>query len=417
MSDNSDDRLRNPLQVLHNDVFDLIFQHWSCQDILTASTVNFLWHTSIAVSPKCMSKIIFNIPVEHIELMETTNVRRRYRNIFADFLRSKENNVQLLLSPAVFGSYKWRCVQLLNGTFPDASFLGIFEESVENLSLQRITCGDSNNSSSRSMTFPNMKFLKLFTCNGFVVKQFERCKNLKELQISEAVDGCQHAMKSYENILINNEDLEQLTIFASSCSLILTENVIKNVKFKLKKLVIESYNNHSTADFRRRLREFLASQASSLEVVDVNGWNGAEVLRECLKMPRLANLSYNVKPSEIVDWTRASLPTNCSIKRLTLRDIPTHDSFDVCDKIFSALPNLRIYKAEIMQTEDLISLSTRCPLLEELYIENFNVKQLLSETCLPKLNRFKSWDVSDELVKSLKSKVTRSKFEELILSC
>lgn len=423
MCDNSDKISCDPLEGLHCDIFDLIFQHLSWRDVLTASTVNSFWYGTIAVSPKCMDKLKLNIPmIECGDLQQMyANVmssERQYRNIYADFLRLAENNLQVLSAPQLFRSYQnWRNVHILNGTFEDESFLGIFHASVENLSLQRVTCGSMKNIIKKggSMTFPKLKKLKLFSCNRFVAEHFASCTKLEQLQFSETVDDFNLAKESFASILINNKGLEQLTIYAKSCHSLLSQQVITQFKFHLKHLVIETFDEHSTADFRRCLREFLASQASSLEVVDINGWNGAEVLETCLKMPRLKNLSYNVKHSEYVDWTRVKLPINNSITRFNLRDILPHESFDFLNTMFAAVPKLRIYKAENMRIGDLVALSSRCLNLEELYIENFDVEQLPNENCLPRLKQFKSWDVSDELLKSLKSRGAKNLFEELIL--
>lgn len=423
MCDNGDKMSCDPLVGLHCHVFDLIFQHFSWRDVLTASTVNSLWYGTTAVSPECMNKLRLHIPMIEcgdLEQMYANEMssERQYKNIYADFLRHANNNLQRLSAPKFFGNdQNWRNVHILNGTFDDESFLVIFHDSVETLSLQRVTCGSAKKiiNKSGSMTFPKLKKLKLFSCNRFVAEHFARCKKLKQLQISETTDGFSLAKESFASILINNEGLKQLTIYAKSCHSLLSQQVISQLKFHLKHLVIETFDEGSTADFRRCLREFLASQASSLEVVDINGWNGAEVLETCLKMPRLKNLSYNVKHREYVDWTRVKLPINNSITRFNLRDIWPHESFEFLNTMFAAVPKLRIYKAENMRIGDLITLSTRCPNLEELYIENFDVEQLPNENCLPRLRQFKSWDVSDELLKSLKAKGAKNLFEELIL--
>lgn len=408
----------DPLEVLHINVVELIFQHFSWHEVLSASTVSQLWYDTIAESPNCMKKLKINILKRHAnrcdlqEMEMHVNVlisSRQYRNIYADF--SHQNSCDLL---KVLSGRNWKDVHLLNSDFDDGEFLTYFCDTVEGLTLQRISCGESrsNKGEANRMTFPRLQQLVVQSCNGALLSDLECCTNLKELCYSEKQVNHLDEKQNIKNLLTNNRKLEKLTIFSQTCEL----SIPSEIHFNLTRLSINSMNGASSDDNRRCLREFLLSQSATLEVVDLSAWSGVEVLEICLRMPKLTDLSCSLRHNGNLNLSNARLSRNHSLTRLSFRDIDSRESISTYDAMFDCTPNLRVFKAENMCLDDLISLSLRCRELQELYIENFNVALLPSENCLPKLTKFKSWDVHDELIKSIKAKGAKNLFEELILS-
>lgn len=337
---------------------------------------------------------------------------RKYRNICADLARQSRNEILQILSPV---ERKWNCVELLNGNFDDGDFLANIHASVKSLVLVRVNCCEI---SLVNFEFPRLRRLKLFSCNGELVKNIESCSTLTELHISRIANESPLAIEGLTNLLCNNKNLETLTILAPNYQTCLPKQLTPRYQFKLKKLVIDSCTKFSSEEERECLNGLLKSQAAHLQVVDVNPWSGADVLEICFKMPNLKDFSCNLKHrDENLDWKNVNLSRNFTLERLHLSSVSPRESLSFYNAVFINAPNIKIYKAKFMHYDDLISLSANCKHFEELYIENFNVPLLPNYNCFPKLQRFKSWDVNDDLLKSLRTKGPKNVFEELILSC
>lgn len=417
---------RDPLEVLHSDLFDLIFQHLPWGNLLASSAVNSLWYEAIGTSSSCMNKLKLNIQNrsregEHISL-EVLNAhsslrvdKRHYRNIYADFSHLNREEVLQILEP---NERKWKSVQLLNENFVDGTFLYYFCQGVECLELARISVNCDQTAREKLVwDFPRLTRLKIFSCNGTLVKHLENCSKLKEFVISESSSNGENSYsESCVNILLNNNGLTTLMIFSPVYQTFFPRNIYARIQFKLKKLVIDSFKTDSKEDDRECMRNLLINQSGSLEAVDINLWCGSEILEICFRMPRLKDFSCNVKErEENLEWNRINLTMSESILRFHIRNVCRRESLNFFDVVFTNLPNLKVYKSKFMHFEDLISLSHRCKSLEELFIENFNVSWLPSENCFPMLRRFKSWDVNDDLIDSLTAKGAKNHFEELLL--
>lgn len=417
MSSVSEETSSDPLEVLHTDVIDLILQHLSWRECLTSSTVSAIWYELIGESLKSMSRVKINIPrqinrdaLEVHHHVNVLNSKRSYRNIYVDFSQQHYNDILDILAPP---ARKWREVQLLNANFKNENFLEHFNGSVELLVLQRIACDEPN--VNKEISFPRLTHLKVFSCNGALLRRLASCSNLQELHFAEAVIDLDER-ENFARLLANNRKLQTLSILVENGRTLLPKQIVAQCQFELKKFVIDSFDSSSTEDFRKSLNELLLSQSASLEIIDIGMWCGSEVMETCLKMPKLENLSCNLKNDENVNWNVVNLDTNFTVRRLFLRYISPLESNHLHDKFFSNLPNLKTYKAENLHFDDLISLSTRCNNLEELFIENFNVPVLPNENCFPNLKKFQAWDTNDQLIRSLKSKGAKNVFEELILA-
>lgn len=410
----------DPFDILHSDVFNLIFQHFSRHELLELSTVNSLWYQTIALSPQCMSKLKINIlrslhsnnnnDLETAGLQKELNSLisiRQYRNIYADFTQQSKQKILDILSPC---ERKWKSVELLNENFKGERFFEYFQETAESLILTRINCEEE---SSTNSSFPRLKCLKISSCNESLLKILEDCSSLKTLHFQTACDTSS-LHDRLANLLSNNKNLEEMTLFFHRS--LLTRQIIAKCQFNLKTLVIDSSCGFTTED-RECLAAFLKCQSGSLEVVDINPWSGPLVIEQCLKMEILKDFTYNVDNWEQnLDWNTFNLTRNLSIERFHLRSASPHEPPSFYDAMFSNAPNLKVYKAKCMQFQDLVLLSSRCKNLEELYIEEFDVAMLPNESCFPRLKKFRSWNVNEELMKSLNAKGAKNMFEEFILN-
>lgn len=404
---------RDPLFSLHSDVYDLVFQHIPWRDLLASSEVSSHWFSAIGDSRGCMNKVKIKIG-EHTSFHCQSNARineRRYRNFYGDCSQLNIKEVLKILEPS---QRRWKIVHLLNANFEDEKFLSYLRH-VECLEMAQVTC-DHNVKEQQSGQFPQLTRLKIISCNGVLMKNLENCSSVRELIVAtESVDIS--FRESFVKLLLNNKKLTTLMIFSPIHKILSPLQIRTSMQFKLKKLVIDSFQKNLSEEDRELSRNLITSQFESLEVVDLgNFWCGSEILEITFRMPLLKDFSCNVKErEENFDWNRIMLTVSESIQRLHIRNICRRESLIFYDKVFSSLPNLKVYKSKFLHFADLNILSQRCRKLEELYIERFNVTWLPSSNCLPQLRKFKCWDMNEGLVNFLISKGAKNSFEELIL--
>lgn len=406
----------DPLNNLHSDVFDLIFQHLSWNELATLSTACKRWYQAIAESRACMGKVEVKISNSSRQLScnqrgslmtlhSASRIQRHYQNITADFSDQKKFQILKIMKPAC---RRWRSVHLLNARFAKENFASTFCDTVVLLTLTRVQC--INNTDDLIFSFPRLKELKLISCNENALKIFGKCSGLKKLHVS-ASTGCD----GVTDILVNNASLEDLSVCVTDFSKIFSAENIEKVTFKLKKFAIESFKDF-TAEDKKTLKIFLLTQSQSLEIVYLNPWCGTDIIETCWWIKQLKDFSFNLhRREDEIDWSRISLPINSAIQRINLCDVSKSEDASFYEMIFRSAPNLKIYKSKCMQAEEFQILSSRCKQLQQLYIEEFDISVLPTDP-LPNVEKFRSWEVNDILLQTLKAKVSRNDFEDKVLN-
>lgn len=405
----------DPLISLHSDVFDLIFQHLSWSELASLSTVCRSWYQAIAESRACMKKVEVKIsnsarPTNSYQrgslntLRNASRIQRHYQNITADFSDQKKIQILKILKPAC---RLWRSVHLLNARLANENFASTFCDTVVLLTLTRVKC--IINTDDLIFTFPRLKELKLMSCNEKALKIFRNCSGLQKLHVSSNT-GCDEVT----DILVNNAVLEDLSMCVPDFSKIFSAGIIEKVKFKLKKIAIESFKDF-TAEDKKSLKLLLETQSQSLEIVHLNPWCGTDIIETCWRMEQLKDFSFNLHHREYdIDWSHLALPINLTIQRINLCDVLKNEDASFYESIFKSTPNLKIYKSKCMQAEEFEILSSRCKKLQELYIEEFDISVLPTDP-LPNVEKFRSWEVNDILLQTLKAKTLRNGFEDKVL--
>lgn len=405
----------DPLESLHSDVFDLIFQHLSWNELAISSTICKSWYEAIAESRACMEQVEVKISnaschlnrdhhVSFKPLHSASRNQRHYRHITADFSDRSRFQILKIMKPAC---RLWRSVHLLNARFANEKFAVNFCDTVVLLTLTRVKC--NNNTDVLSFSFPRLKELKLISCNDNVLTIFRKCSGLQKLHVSAST-----VCAGVTDILVNNAGLEDLFICVPDLSKVFSVNLIEKFTFKLKKIAIESFNDF-TAEDKNSLKVLLQTQSQSLEIVHLNPWCGTEIIETCWRMKRLIDFSLNLhRREDDIDWSRMSLPINPTIQRINLCDVSKNEDASFYESIFESAPNLKIYKSKCMQAEEFQILSSKCKQLQELYIEEFDICVLPTDP-LPNIEKFRSWEVNDILLQTLKAKISRNDFEDKVL--
>lgn len=126
----------DPLENLEEDVWRMVFQHFSVRDIIKASLVSPMWNNLIGGSRTCMSKVWlrFYWPTNNVDSLMSS--KRKYQNykVQRGFLPS--------LIP-VFEKYKWVRVMMRDDREMDPdNYIGLMQDlapTLEELELWNVS--------------------------------------------------------------------------------------------------------------------------------------------------------------------------------------------------------------------------------------------------------------------------------------
>lgn len=262
----------DPLEILHPDVFERIFQHFESKDILSALTVSPSWCQEAEKSAKCMEKLQLRIG----QKLPPQLIRRKYQNISL-----------WAVTPKILQILRRLNCRRINiddvGRLNLRNVLKIVEPVAEHLRIRTTACSHAGCKPRRSkrlaktLLFPKLTKLSL-TCHN--CEEFEECTNLKELELM-----WKFSCTNIENILANNVALEKLAINRGKPS------ILKPGKFHFKLKEFSFCNDYDCMLGARNdiplLANFLVSQAESLEKLTLSHWCGLEVFKIIFRMPKL----------------------------------------------------------------------------------------------------------------------------------
>lgn len=358
LSDNCD-----PLEILHSDVYDLIFQHFGNDDVLEASVVSRLWFAATESSTKCMEKLHLRIVVPYCEeknekyqtISQDLKSQRSYQNIY---LHNFHNIVPEILM--ILEDKNWKKVYIsVRNLHTKQHFLDVMsliEPSVENLSISLTSIKSVEAKLSRvNFTFPNLKNLDLSRSHGLLMEEIsENCKNIKILKIDLEHSTWLRHQNYLHKILANNKQLEKLTLWRCSAEIAFQLEVIKTYKFNLKTFLFKNRDNSSPTDIDENcLFDFLESQANSLESLRLEEWMGIEVFKMQFKMPKLRELTIDLYDVETtIDWDCIQLTPSSSMKKFHIDNYRKNkQKIKIFNAMFDAMPNLKFLTTDYLDDE------------------------------------------------------------------
>lgn len=150
----------DPLKKLHEDVWLLIFQHFTVRDIIKVSLISPLWANSIGDSRSCMKKVWLRFYWPLSDVLSLVESKRKYQNF------KIQHGLPHSLIP-VYEKYRWTRVMMRDETFnlPD-SYIKLMKElapTVQELDLWNLSQSepDDPNACVTIIDFPLLEKIEL----------------------------------------------------------------------------------------------------------------------------------------------------------------------------------------------------------------------------------------------------------------
>lgn len=415
----------DPIQVFPIEIIELILQHLTVNNLLTASELSPLWNKTICGYSNFIEKATIQILDHNIsphkDTLDWNNLKylsvpslRKYQNIHFTAKPEIIDDIKTIL--AVPGS-EWKKVyidgKLLNGNIN--SFRGkwlndyydiflIIEKDVEVLHLD--TSSFKIWSSVRP-SFANLKVLRLtFFCMS--ENTFKHCRQLEELSVmivpSNLVGSVKHIIEHNNLSVMEISENVFMSLFEHSCDI---------SHLKLKTFYVDSvWDNSVYEQVHVNFSNFLKSQEQSLEQLSVKIWMGQDVFMQMFDLPNLKTLSVTVISSR---WFEPNIRVNPSIKSLCF--LGKHINFDIMKALVDATPNLTHLKMHSMHQNMMEYLSANLKHLKSLELRCLDATDFSDRKLFSHLEKLSISIVTsakeDEMLKIPLNE--RNRFVELLL--
>lgn len=357
----------DPLQILSEDTFELIFQHLKNDDVIQSSYVSSSWSKYTENSPKCMEKLHLKIVIPFDEktgeierfqsISNDLKSARRYQNIYLHNIRDFLPQVLDILS-----GRNWKKVYISSRNLKSkAEFYKIIElisPRVENLSISFTWLqASAEDVDVRKFNCPHLKILDLSRCCGMLVEELsDDCSNLRELKLDFDKGTWKRQEENIRKLLKNNTKLEKLALVRCTPELIFQLEKIQQYQFKLRNFFLTTKKDSSSVLESNCMHDFLESQADNLETLRLEEWFGVQVFRLIFKMPRLRVLIIDLYDAEdTIDWESLCLTSSMSIEKLHIDGYPEKIRTHLFSAVFDALTNLRILVMDFLDNDVSIS--------------------------------------------------------------
>lgn len=420
----------DPLEVLHSDVFELIFQHFRNDDVLKSSEVSNLWFEITESSSKCTDKLHLkvvvpygrDVPLNFHCISSELISQRKYQNIYLHNFRDIVPEVVKTLT-----GRSWRKVFIstrnLKSRKDFLDIMSLIEQTVENLSISSTSLENPAESDGEEvrLTFPQLKNLHLNRCYGLLMKEIsDDCRNLRILEIDLDHLTWSKQQNFLRKILAKNEQLETLTLWRCSAEYAFQLESIPSYRFKLKTFFLKN-GEQTTVEEENCLFKFLESQADSLETLRLEDWYGIGVFKLMFKMSKLKDLTIDLYDVEnTIDWDNLELNPSFSIKKFYIDSYRNNRTkANIFNALFTAMPDLRFLTMDYLDNVSLQSIGLRCQMLEELEILELKASRVDDPLFFPRLKRFQC---EDRIKMRIKQRINRkeihrrSTFEHLVLT-
>lgn len=409
----------NPLFFFPPGVNDLMFQHFTGNQLLVASEVCSSFYDFIAESKQCMEKIKLKVAKQTMnedEQQSLTESGRRYVNIEVSSFIGKAIEVVAALGR------KWKSVTLRCVDFETVAdfveFLSLFEATVEELYMDQVYI----KSVFRRVTAPYLVFEKLRVleakcCQALLFHEaFINCMSLESFSIKSGSEISSSALNAIKKILQSNVGLKKLGIHFNVFNLIFSEDVASNVHFNLT-------NYHASNLYRvpsyqatsqSHLNSFLESQIQTIEILSISDWMGVSALKTIFSMPRLTDVTikgFHHAGGLFTDWENLQLNTNTSIVKMNFNDMSSN--FQILEKVVKATPNLKFLSLYLMDQKAMKFVAHNCKSLEFLHVDRFQAHDISDSNMFASLKEFSVKRKSEKL--SVQSETKQlSRFQNLV---
>lgn len=399
----------DPFIVLEKKVFELIFQHFSFENVKVSSTVSTLWFKTTGRSNKCMERL--NLLIKYPNLASPAH--STLSCLFMDSFK--------ITKPKLMAGRAWKKVHLDASCYERTDLFDIKKQIAQ--SVKRLTISNYPRKSSHNeepepqLSFPNLKVLRASFADGLLFTEIsQQCKNLKTLEVFSTIGCTQKIIMNQDfvyTIMEANNHLEEITLNIGY--LMFIPGAVQRLQFKLKKLKYKGMPEDPHISFY----EFVQSQAASLEYLSLSIGFSIEIVELVFTMEKLRHLDFDIRFLTLHDnWDYVKLGQRPSIVEFRLTSCSdNYEQNRLAKKLVRAMPNLRSLYCSNLNDELMKSISLSCPTVEKLEVPNFNVDEV-EPLCFPSIKKFKCSNfIPTNLVERIKAKSAeqRSAFERLLL--
>lgn len=337
----------NPTKYLPTEVNEKIFAHLSGRELLNAALVSSAWNFQIGSSLHCMKKLKLGLRSDWMDFSEDEKrvllCGRRYQNV----LISEATGLVSFVYEVMQMSKQWKSVEIFCLEFPTTSdcvkFFKLFEASVENLVLQKVTIREVEDVVV-DFNFSKLKVLRMRQCDKIFMTMLSRCSSLETLNLAYLPSNRSEIME----MLSCHQNLKNLIISSELYNIIFSAGVEQLPKL-LKELTVNS--NGLYVDVSATWNHFfsyLETQSSSLKRLNFENWLGEEVMKLAFRMESLKELRmFHLKA---LGWSAMSLPVSKSIKSLDIITTDINNKLRI-ETILKAVPHVKHLRLRSMNLE------------------------------------------------------------------
>lgn len=380
-------------------VIDLIFQHLSGDEILSATLVDRSWNDFLSNHSLTAWKDIWIQPKVSLDLSCLENSTRRYQSLRAvNVSVIVDKVVEIIEKPG----RKWKQLVIVRTTFKKRSqmeaIMQASSRTVESLELHTLSCEEapSEEDLKRSFMFPHLKHLKisqhfLNECPRWLSSLFSRAPVLESVHLTNASDCIM------KNLLLTSAHFKKLSLSGKFQDV----NFFKELSQKLDSTIEEFEFNDilSSSSSDQNLsyfNNFFQSQSRTLKTFETDALLEFDEFETAFKMPNLHTL--NIKSFHYSHDQIGHLLENLRASNVT----PA---------------NLRNFNVQLMDQNLLELLAIYATRLERLRADELVVNNVSNPTWFPKLEKVKVFFINPDLEETIRAKsdVDRTKLEKLIL--
>lgn len=380
-------------------VIDLIFQHLSAKEVLSAMLVGRSWNDFLSKHSLTCFKDIIVQPKVHEELNYLVNSVRRYQHIKAVNVSSIMNElIEIITKPKC---RRWKSIQIFRTQFESKSevekILRASSETLEELELNTLSCrASSEEDMSQSIVFPQLKRLKIsyhFLDEGerWLNSMFALIPQLEFIHLSNACD--EHIRK----LLVSSPKLRSLSLSGQFQDIHFFKKLSEDLPSRLEEFEFNDILNSSRNDVNLAFfNEFFKSQSKTLKKFETDALLELDEFETAFKMPNLHTLNiksfhYNRELIEAdLERARSSIVQQANLKSFNVQFMDQH-----------LLELLAIYAGG----------------LEEMRVNELEATNISNPAWFPKLQTIQILFINENLEQLIRGKPEedRSRLENLIL--
>lgn len=379
-------------------VIDLIFQHLSGKEVLSATLVGRSWNEFLSNHSLTCFKDIVVQPKVHKNLEYLVNSQRRYQHIKAVNISSiLKDLIKVITKPG----RKWISIQIFRTQFENKSqveaILQASSKTIEDLEFNTLSCGALiEGEPSQSFNFPRLKHLKIsyhFLDEGdrWLNSMIAAAPHLQSVHLANACDA------QIRKLLVSSINLKNLSLSGRFQDINFFKKLSEDLTSRLEEFEFNDILNSSRNDLNLAyFNEFFKSQSKTLKKFETDALLELDEFESAFKMPNLNTL--NIKSFH---YNRELIEANLENARI------------------SAPPaaNLRVFNVQFMDQYLLELLAIYAGGLELLRVNELEATDASNPAWFPKLQTVQILFMNQNLDQLIREKPeeNRSRLENLIL--